>query len=92
VRDVIFNESTTIGLRVLPATKYGLPRSHATIASRFGPLHAKAVTLPSGKVQINPEYESCKQAALAHNVPLREVMNEAQLMSGQQDSAAYAPG
>ncbi len=71
--DMIFSESSTFGVRATPVKRRCLEREiievgtpHGTIRVKIGYRRGKAVT-------ISPEYEDCREAALAAGVPIAEV-------------------
>ena len=55
--DLILNESTTIGLRIVSFSKRILPREQLTIATSFGPVQVKQVTQPDGRLRHKIEHE-----------------------------------
>ncbi|HMA66615.1 MAG TPA: nickel pincer cofactor biosynthesis protein LarC [Desulfosalsimonadaceae bacterium] len=69
----ILSETTTIGLRYYNVSRRVLKRQSVTVDTPYGPVAAKQVTLPDGGVRVAPEYEACRQAAQASNVPLQTV-------------------
>ena len=58
-----------------------LAREIVSVDTRWGPVQAKKVVTPSG-IRIYPEYESCKETALQHQVPLDQVYREVITNSG----------
>ncbi len=74
--DVIFRETTTLGLRRQPIERRSLPREIRMVSTRFGQARVK-VALADGRVlRATPEYEDCKRLAEANAVPLRDVLAE----------------
>jgi hypothetical protein len=59
----ILSETTTIGLRVGREERIELPRERAEVATPYGTIAVKVVTLPGGERRMSPEYESCRAAA-----------------------------
>jgi pyridinium-3,5-bisthiocarboxylic acid mononucleotide nickel chelatase len=70
---ILFRETSTLGVRRQTVERRCLERSSETVATPYGPVRVKAARLPDGSTKRAPEYEDCKQAAQAHNVPLRVV-------------------
>ncbi len=70
---VIFAETTTLGLRVLPAERRVLAREFTQVETSFGKIGIKYTQDGS----FTPEYEDCRKAARQHGRPLREVMQAA---------------
>ncbi|MFZ0889874.1 MAG: LarC family nickel insertion protein, partial [Candidatus Binataceae bacterium] len=75
---VIFAETSTIGLRFHPVSRLKLGREIVKVATRWGEIPVKVSRAQAGAVPtISPEYEDCRRAALAHDVALRVVIDEA---------------
>ncbi|MBW2066000.1 MAG: nickel pincer cofactor biosynthesis protein LarC [Deltaproteobacteria bacterium] len=70
---IVFNESTTLGIRFRYSERMMLQRSVVEVDSPWGTLKAKEVMLPDGTSRILPEFESCRKIAEANDLPLREV-------------------
>ena len=81
LKDIIFNETSAIGLRFRTEQRLTLPREIISVETRWGPVQAKQVVTPSG-IKIYPEYESCKETAQRHKVPLAQVYHEVTIKSG----------
>jgi pyridinium-3,5-bisthiocarboxylic acid mononucleotide nickel chelatase len=71
--EVLFSESTTLGVRLRFAERRVLERSTAEIDSPWGKLQVKKVRRPDGSDMLLPEFEACKRVAESHRVPLMEV-------------------
>jgi len=70
---IIFEETTTIGVRRQMVERICLPRLIETVETLYGPIRLKVVRLPSGIDRRIPEYQDCRNAAKAHGVSLLEV-------------------
>ena len=66
---VLFEDTTTIGIRRYPVERTALPRSIVDVQTRIGAARAKRVVLPGGEVRAYPEYESVAALAAEKNVP-----------------------
>ena len=78
LRDLLFRESTTIGLHWRLEHKELLARAFAEVQTEWGAVRIKIARWPSGEVaNAAPEYEDCRQIAAQHAVPLKSVMQEA---------------
>ena len=78
LRDLLFRETTTIGLHWRIENKISLEREFATVETEWGPVRMKVARWPSGEVaNASPEYEDCRKLAAEHSVPLKQVMQEA---------------
>jgi pyridinium-3,5-bisthiocarboxylic acid mononucleotide nickel chelatase len=83
---VLFEETTTLGVRRHDAARTKLPRETVEVATRFGPIRLKLARPGEPDVQAWPEYEDCVAAARACGVPLREVQHEALRVWAEQKS------
>jgi len=72
---VLFEETTTIGLRYHRVSRLKLPREIREVETRWGKIAVK-VSGSGATLTVSPEYEHCRRAALAHRVALRTVMDE----------------
>jgi pyridinium-3,5-bisthiocarboxylic acid mononucleotide nickel chelatase len=80
LRELIFRETTTIGLHWRLENKQSLEREFASVETQWGPVQIKIARWPSGAVaNASPEYEDCRALAMRHGVPLKQVMHEAML-------------
>jgi len=78
LRDLLFRETTTIGLRWRLENKLALTREFVTVQIAWGEVRIKIARLPSGKIaNASPEYEDCRLLATLHSVPLKQVMQQA---------------
>ena len=78
VRDGIFAETTTFGLRFYPVRRFVLARRHVQVDTPWGPVRIKLGEQDGRLVTAGPEYEDCRRLAEKNNVPLREVFAAAQ--------------
>jgi pyridinium-3,5-bisthiocarboxylic acid mononucleotide nickel chelatase len=70
---LIFQETTSIGLRQYAAKRSALERKMVPVETPYGRVMMK-VSLQDGKVvSTTPEYEDCARIAREKNVPLKEV-------------------
>jgi uncharacterized protein (TIGR00299 family) protein len=78
LRDLLFRETTTIGLRWRLEHKAALAREFVEVATSWGKVRIKVARLPDGAIaNAAPEYEDCRALAVGHSVPLKRVMEEA---------------
>jgi len=78
LRDLLFRETTTIGLRWRTENKTSLQREFARIETEWGLVQMKIARWPSGEIaNASPEYEDCRKLAAEHSIPLKRVMQEA---------------
>jgi uncharacterized protein (TIGR00299 family) protein len=71
---IIFRESTSIGVRTYPVTKRMLQRQVTMVETPFGPVNVKVAWLGEEMVNIKPEYEDCRALADQHQRPLKDVL------------------
>jgi hypothetical protein len=78
LRDLIFRETTTIGLRWRLENKVALKREFLEVGTTWGEVCIKIARWPNGKIaNASPEYEDCRLLATQFSVPLKQVMQEA---------------
>ena len=70
---IVFRETTTLGLRRSTLQRLTLPRRTVKVATPWGEVAGIAAELPDGTVRFSPEYDSCSQIADKNQVPLAEV-------------------
>ena len=71
--DLIYNQTSTIGLRVQYIGRKKLPRRHVEVQTSFGKVKAK-VALRNGRETISPEFEECRRIAEEKGLPLLDIM------------------
>lgn len=74
--NIIFEETTTLGVRCYEVERSCLPRTIEAVETPFGTIRLK-VTRWAGRTRKVPEYEDCRKAADANNVPLNDVRSAA---------------
>ena len=72
LQNIIFKETTTIGMRYRFEYRTELEREMIQIDTKYGKIKAKKVK-NNGETYIYPEYESIKEIAQKHNIPLKEL-------------------
>jgi uncharacterized protein (DUF111 family) len=75
---MVFEETTTLGLRYREEVKKTLSRTFISVETRWGEVRIKIGLLTDGTiVNYAPEYEDCRLLAEAYAVPLKQVMQAA---------------
>jgi pyridinium-3,5-bisthiocarboxylic acid mononucleotide nickel chelatase len=74
---IIFMETSTLGVRRREEQRQTLARKWITVGTRWGDVRLKIGSLNGTVTNYAPEYEDCKKIAAQHHVPLKSVMNEA---------------
>lgn len=82
--EVIFKETTTIGIRSYPVSRSVLPRSEATVETRYGAIRIKIVRRGDAR-RYTPEYEDCRRAARRTGTPLADVYAAVHQAAGRLD-------
>lgn len=72
LQNIIFKETTTIGIRYRFESRTELCREFVEIDTKYGKIRAKKVT-NNGETYVYPEYESMKKIAEENNIPLKEL-------------------
>jgi pyridinium-3,5-bisthiocarboxylic acid mononucleotide nickel chelatase len=78
IAGILFAETSTIGVRFHPVARLKLARRMIEVETRFGKIRVKISGDSANPATIAPEYDDCHSAALAHNTPLKVVIQEAQ--------------
>ena len=79
--ELLFEETTTIGLRIHEAGRLVLEREMVSVETPYGTVRVK-IAKRAGKVtNVAPEYEDCQRLAVEKSVPLKQVILAAQLAS-----------
>ena len=73
--DVIFRETTTIGVRLHRVERIKLKRRIERVATPWGAVRRKTALWRGEVVNRSPEYEDCLQVANAAGVPVKQVMD-----------------
>jgi len=75
VKNIIFTESTSLGIRTYPFKKDTLVRKFETIPTIYGDLTIKRSYYNEKEVSCKPEYEDCKRIAIEKGIPVKEIYN-----------------
>jgi uncharacterized protein (TIGR00299 family) protein len=85
LQELIFRETTTIGLRWRLENKAALAREFFVVETSSGKIRIKIARLPNGDIaNASPEYEDCRKIADENSLPLKRVMEEAMLAFAAQ--------
>ena len=71
--DVIMRETSTLGVRVRPVSRYEAEREVVQFESGLGAVSVKVKRLAGSAVAVHPEYESCRRIAIESGRPLQDV-------------------
>ena len=75
--DLILTHTTSFGVRVQEVRRRKLAREIVKVKTKFGEIEVKVGRLHGKIISRSPEFESCKRAAAASQVSVKEVYREA---------------
>jgi uncharacterized protein (TIGR00299 family) protein len=70
---LLFDETTTLGVRSYEVERRALPRESVLVQTEFGALRVKVARAQGRIVNATPEYDDCRAAARKWDAPLRDV-------------------
>ena len=76
VKDVLFKETASIGLREYSVRKSILRREIINVKTKYGEVEVKRSYYKGAVVNEKPEFEQCRQLAARHKVSLEEIRKE----------------
>ncbi|MCJ7814164.1 MAG: nickel pincer cofactor biosynthesis protein LarC, partial [Candidatus Atribacteria bacterium] len=76
VLEILFSESTTLGVRIREIKRLRLVQQNIIAETKYGKIRVKVGIFKRGIKNIAPEYEDCCKMAKQHQVPLKEVYEE----------------
>ena len=74
---VLFAETTTLGVRRREESRQTLARRWESVRTQWGEVRIKIASMNGTVTNYAPEYEDCRRIAAEHHVPLKTVMQEA---------------
>jgi hypothetical protein len=75
--DLLFRETSTLGIRTRRESRLILAREILTVDTPFGPIRVKRAGSRNETRNLAPEFEDCRAAAQKHNVALKDVQQAA---------------
>jgi uncharacterized protein (TIGR00299 family) protein len=72
--DLVFRETTTIGVRTYEVRRKTLEREFVAVATPFGEVRMKLSRMNGTILNATPEYEDCQRIAASNGVPLKKVI------------------
>src|SRR3989338_7307588 len=81
--NIIFKETTTIGIRSYEVDRRCLERNIKEVSTPYGKVKVKVSEKDGKLINIQPEYEDCKKLAEKKNIPLKEVIDMVKRYSSQ---------
>ena len=79
VMQLLFTETTTLGIRSYEVERRALRRSIVRVETSYGPISVKVAYLNGRVVNEMPEFEQCREAAMRADVPLKVVEEAARI-------------
>jgi len=76
ILDVIFRETTALGVRKYKVEKIMLRRDFTRVLTAYGEVTVKNAYYQGSLIKYKPEYEDCKKIAAERNIPIAEVYRE----------------
>ena len=76
---LLFEQSTTIGVRIHEARRKVLEREIVSVKTEYGPVRIKVAKRDGKVLNVAPEYDDCQRLAAEKSVPLKQVILAAQL-------------
>ena len=75
VMDIIYSETTTLGVRIIHIDRHKVSREIREVDSAFGKIKVKVVK-GNSENRVMPEFEECKRIAQSTGKPLNEIYNQ----------------
>jgi len=75
--ELIFDETTTLGVRISKIKRRKLNREGRKVATKYGKVEVKIGKLDGMVKNISPSYEECRKIATRLNIPLKKIYQEA---------------
>jgi pyridinium-3,5-bisthiocarboxylic acid mononucleotide nickel chelatase len=86
--ELIFRETTTIGVRHSMAGRHTLQRESVLVRTALGAIPVKVARLNGKILNAVPEYEECRKFAMERSLPLKEVIGEVMFEFQKQQGAS----
>ena len=74
--EIVFRETSTIGIRYYPVKRIILKRRLSRLKTRFGTVGIKVIEEPGGEKRAAPEYDELRKIAQVKRVPLKMLYDE----------------
>jgi hypothetical protein len=76
ILDIIFRETTALGIRKYKVEKIMLQRNFTQVATQYGEVTVKNSYYQGTLVKYKPEYDDCKNIAREKNLPIAKIYRE----------------
>lgn len=89
VLQILFDETTTIGVRTSQMRRWKLERQVTIVDTPYGPVDVKVARRAGETLNLAPEYRDCQRIAKEQQLPIKEVyqaaLQAARVQAGQKD-------
>ena len=85
--DLVFRETTTIGVRTHEVRRKVLDRKIVAVTTPFGEIRMKVSHMNGSLLNATPEYEDCQRIAAQQGIPLKQVIAAASFEFQKQEQA-----
>ena len=76
LREILFRETTTLGVRQVIVERFCLPRESQDVKTPYGTISVKVAQIGS-QIKVSPEFEDCQKIAKKQNIPILQIYQEA---------------
>ena len=80
---ILFQETSTIGIRCYPIGRIILKRESRKVKTRYGEVMVKIIEQPDGRKRATPEYDDIKRIAVAKKLPIKLIYDEVMRLVGK---------
>jgi uncharacterized protein (TIGR00299 family) protein len=77
MRDILFRETSTLGIRQTLIERYSLPRKIEEVTTSVGVIRIKVAGEGTKYHKASPEFEDCQKLARENNIPIQQIYQEA---------------
>lgn len=88
VEDVLFRETTTLGVRRYPVSRHKIKRREVQVETPFGTIRGKLGIVENRPPSFSPEYDDCARVAAERGVSLLEVYDAARAAHAAEKTAS----
>lgn len=85
----ILEETTSLGVRRKPMSRWKLTREHVTVETQGGLVSVKLGRLGDSVSNVAPEFDDCVRAARTAGVPVKHILNEAHVKAMEYLEATH---
>jgi hypothetical protein len=76
--DILFSETTTLGIRQYIVNRYSVERHITQVSTPYGKVNLKFSKKGDKSWNYTPEYEDCRRLALQHHIPIMKIYRAAE--------------